>query len=121
MHRAKIEIEVNMHAEKIKRLEFEIPNRFWADHARLADFNHTRLTPGYPSANPQAHLESEFLHRMLEQRILRAERAFVSEQAASAPSGSQAFLEWFEELKTTGPGKKPGCSLGWRKKRTMNK
>lgn len=70
----------------------------------LARWNRQRLAPRFP--------EDEW-NRALDQdtRMLRLERAFLEElrteiraSAKAAPAEARAFVQWFEDLKSTGPG-----------------
>lgn len=68
----------------------------------LAHWNHERLAPRLPDeaqdgsqANAMLQLEGEFL------RALRAE---AQASVAEAPSDPNGFVNWFEALKSSGPG-----------------
>ena len=76
----------------------------WVAHRRLAEFNHHRLDPALPTADWRARLEVEHHHRQIEGDVLEWERANVAARAATAPTTTDAFMAWFEDLKATGPG-----------------
>lgn len=42
--------------------------------------------------------------RQVEATFLQGECAAIAERAATAPSAPQAFMQWFEDLRETGPG-----------------
>lgn len=75
-----------------------------AAHVMLAKFNKARLTPHYSSSNWREEIEQETRFRLLEGEILEAERNLILPQAATAPQKTAEFMEWFEALKSTGPG-----------------
>lgn len=93
-----------------KFAENEAPGRsqeaqdLWELHAKLARFNRFRLNPGTPVEFWRGELEIEHRHRILEFQMLEAERRLIAHQAAAAPQDPEKFLEWFESLKTQGPG-----------------
>ena len=69
-------------------------------HLELSLFAQRRLRPTLPDAprSDDARL------RALEADFLEAERTAVAADAAHAPDEAQAFVEWFESLRQTGPG-----------------
>lgn len=71
---------------------------------RLARFNRGRLLPGLPDGDPAKPLQREWVTRRLEARYVEAERAAVAAQLGEVPTEAGAFVEWFEQLKETGPG-----------------
>lgn len=75
-----------------------------AGHVALARFNQNRLTPQYSTQNWRQEIQKETSMRLLEGEILEAERNLILAQAATAPKNSSQFMEWFEALKSTGPG-----------------
>ena len=82
----------------------EILNDSAALHRRLAHWNRYRLAVGKPDDHWQAHLREEHEMRMLEGAFIEAFRAEVAEEVAGAPTDVEAFIGWFEALKTEGPG-----------------
>ena len=70
----------------------------------LAHWNCERLVPGFPSDDWQRVQELDMRMQRLEGGFLEELRAEVHDEAARAPTNVDAFLEWFEELKATGPG-----------------
>jgi hypothetical protein len=76
-------------------------------HTELASFNHQRLTPQLPFADPsQAHTADrvETEARLIERAFVEHERDRVKARAALAPRTPDAFVAWFEALKEDGPG-----------------
>src|SRR6185436_15736634 len=73
-------------------------------HRSLNAFNHTRFEPGVPIPEWESAFarENAFLH--LEGVFVEEEREKVRERALRAPKEPDAFIRWFEELKTSGPG-----------------
>lgn len=72
--------------------------------AQLAAHNRVRFTPSLPDDQWRAQLDDA--HRMAVQEIewVEACRARVSDRARLAPRDANGFVQWFEELKETGPG-----------------
>jgi hypothetical protein len=69
----------------------------------LDRFNRWRLAPGLPGdLGPDPLAERDLLEREL--RFVEDERARVSTRAGEAPTDADAFVRWFEELETNGPG-----------------
>jgi len=72
-------------------------------HGRLSEFNRTRLAPGLPSFHWAPDRRSDEL-LALEEDFVRRERMRVRSRALAAPRDADAFVDWFEQLKETGPG-----------------
>ena len=70
----------------------------------LARWNHTRLSPGLPTADWSRQLDEDYRMQRLEGAFVEELRAEVAAEAATAPQDVDGFLAWFEELKATGPG-----------------
>lgn len=70
----------------------------------LARWNRERLSPQFPSADWSEHFENEARYRWLEASFLEELRAEVADRAREAPQTADGFIEWFEDLKQTGPG-----------------
>lgn len=70
----------------------------------LAHWNKERLAPGLGQGDWQRTLERD--HRMLrlEAAFLEELRSEICAEAAAVPTDPAAFLNWFEELKISGPG-----------------
>lgn len=75
-----------------------------ADQRTLAQWNRTRLSPGFPVADWDRHFEHESRMRRFEAGFLEDLRAEVSARASEAPRGAAEFIEWFEHLSQVGPG-----------------
>lgn len=70
----------------------------------LAHWNRRRLAPAFPSDDWNEELDGEVAMLRLERRFLDVLRAEVADAADEAPQEPQAFVEWFENLKYSGPG-----------------
>jgi hypothetical protein len=73
-------------------------------HARLGAFNARRLKPGFASATWQAELRDELAARVEEGEFVERERAAIEPLLVDLPSEADAFMQWFERLRETGPG-----------------
>ena len=73
-------------------------------HYDLAQWNSQRLGPALPSANWHADMKRESAMLTLESTWIETLREEVYEQAQAAPRTPEAFVEWFETLKTEGHG-----------------
>ena len=71
---------------------------------RLAHWNRERLAPRLPDSNPLDVLDRERELLLLENAFLEELRSEVAPAAAAAPSDAADFVDWFEDLKVTGPG-----------------
>src|SRR5947209_7874064 len=71
-------------------------------HLDLSLYAQRRLRPALPDAprSDDARLSA------LETEFLESERAAVIAAAAGAPDEPEAFVEWFESLRETGPGQR---------------
>ena len=67
----------------------------------LLTLNEARLRP---ATHPALPLKEEIRLRKIEAEFLERECAAVAARAATAPSAPQAFMQWFEDLRETGPG-----------------
>lgn len=70
----------------------------------LAEWNHRRLSPGFPSDDWQRVMDEDHRMQRLEGAFLEELRAEVATRAAQAPTDVDGFLAWFEDLQVTGPG-----------------
>jgi hypothetical protein len=85
--------------------EAPTPQFFTASFQRgLAQWNHQRLAPQFPSGDWQKTLERDLNMLRLEGGFIEALRAEVADEAAAAPTDPDGFVAWFEELKDSGPG-----------------
>jgi hypothetical protein len=73
-------------------------------HLSLSQLNRARMAPSFASADWPASLDTEYRLRREEHRFVEAERAKVRARADEAPYEANAFVTWFEQLATTGPG-----------------
>jgi len=75
---------------------------------QLAHWNRDRLEPGVQGAAGgnawMAELKREHVMRFLEADMVEALRAEVRDRAAEAPTDSEGFVAWFEDLRICGPG-----------------
>lgn len=67
----------------------------------LLKLNEARLRPG---TRPAFSLKEEMRLRTIEAGFLQNECTAIASRAATAPSEPQAFMQWFEDLRETGPG-----------------
>lgn len=74
-------------------------------HRRLSEFNRTRLSPALPSFHWKPDRRHDELLE-LEEDFVRGERLRVRGRALSVPRNADGFLDWFEQLKETGPGQR---------------
>ncbi|GGD98828.1 hypothetical protein GCM10011515_18360 [Tsuneonella deserti] len=70
----------------------------------LAQWNRQRLAPGFPETDWRESLDRDQRMLRLEGAFMEELRAEVRDEAAMAPTDVEGFIEWFEELKQTGPG-----------------
>lgn len=70
----------------------------------LASWNERRLSPAFPESHWERNLEVDQQFQWLEGEFLEKLRAEVASDAALAPGDPDGFVEWFEQLETTGPG-----------------
>ena len=70
----------------------------------LAEWNRSRLAPGFPTSDWQKRLDHD--HRMLrlEGAFLEELRSAAQKRASEAPDDVERFLAWFEDLAATGSG-----------------
>jgi hypothetical protein len=73
-------------------------------HVELAHFNARRLTPGFPTTRWIEEEDKASEMRVAEGLFLERERQSILRAAAKVPVGPDAFLEWFEQLRESGPG-----------------
>ncbi|HYG31796.1 MAG TPA: iron-containing redox enzyme family protein [Methylophilaceae bacterium] len=73
-------------------------------HRSLAWFNARRLAPGQVSDSWERELDMEYRMRLTEGRFLEQERRKVRLLVQDIPNDPEAFVMWFEGLKTAGPG-----------------
>ena len=73
-------------------------------HMRLAHWNRARLAMRGPPSDWRAELDAEHAMRAAEVAFVEAARALQAPLAAQAPRDAEAFVAWFEALKTSGPG-----------------
>jgi len=71
---------------------------------RLAHFNEKRFRPGFIDEDWRTDLAEELEMRELEGEMVEAARADLAEQIAAVPEDADAFMDWFEGLRDTGPG-----------------
>ncbi|HTM94396.1 MAG TPA: iron-containing redox enzyme family protein [Croceibacterium sp.] len=71
---------------------------------RLAQWNHERLAPQFPSDDWQRTVASDATMLRLEGGFLEELRQGVVDEAAAVPTDPDGFVQWFEELKASGPG-----------------
>ena len=70
----------------------------------LAKFNRRRLEPGLPSASWRARAAEEQHVLFAEAEFVEAVRKRIRHLVNDIPDTVDAFIEWFEQLRETGPG-----------------
>lgn len=75
-----------------------------ASHVQLTHFNARRLAPGLPANDWIDQLHAERATLIDEGLFVERERRSISARAAEAPLDAARFLEWFEQLRESGPG-----------------
>lgn len=73
-------------------------------HVRLADFNARRLRPAFVAGGWSDELHHEFTARLEEGRFVEYERSEVAPLLGDLPTDADAFVQWFEFLRSNGPG-----------------
>jgi hypothetical protein len=71
---------------------------------QLNRLNSLRLNPTLPSADWEDRIHEITRLLLVEGRFLEAGRKAVEARAAQAPSRPSEFIQWFEQLKESGPG-----------------
>jgi hypothetical protein len=92
--------------ERLSRLGVfspEFPDA-WALHQGLAQWNHRRLAVQPPRDDWRAEIDEEARMKRLEGAYVEAFREHVAPLVAEVPTGAEAFVAWFENLKMSGPG-----------------
>jgi heme oxygenase-like protein len=83
------------------RLEGQAFERFQLE---LAKYNGRQLQPAFPSDTWREDLEAHAQVKRAEGEYIEAVRQEIRPLASDIPKDVEAFIEWFEELKITGPG-----------------
>jgi heme oxygenase-like protein len=83
------------------RLEGQAFERFQLE---LAKYNGRQLQPAFPSDTWREDLEAHAQVNRAEGEYIEAVRQEIRPLASDIPKDVEAFIEWFEELKITGPG-----------------
>ena len=78
--------------------------RFAEFQVALTKYNAVRFQPGLPEDTSPDQLKGESQIAEAEVTFVEALRKVVAPQTADIPSSVDRFIEWFEDLKTTGPG-----------------
>ena len=73
-------------------------------HQTLRHLNERRLSPAQDSGDWREDLAAETDARIAEYEFIERCRREIAQRAASAPRSAREFVEWFEQLITTGPG-----------------
>lgn len=75
-----------------------------AFHSDLAARQRARLRPASHAPDFEPWLREDVVARRLEHGFIQRERERVALQAKCAPTSPEAFVQWFEGLRDTGPG-----------------
>lgn len=70
----------------------------------LAKYNHVQLEPRFPDENWRQELDDYAAVVRAEGEYLEAVRSEIRPLLADIPSDVNRFIDWFEDLKETGPG-----------------
>lgn len=70
----------------------------------LSRWNRQRLAPTFPAQATAEQFTRDRNMLRLEHAFIEELRAHVIDEAAKAPTTPDAFVDWFEDLKATGPG-----------------
>lgn len=73
-------------------------------HRELAKYNALHLQPGFPSDAWRDELDEYAQVTHAEGEYIEAVRQEINSLVADIPSGVDDFIEWFEDLRETGPG-----------------
>ena len=73
-------------------------------HIELAKYNARQLMPAFPTKRGATRSKNLLRYHGLKANISRRVRREISPLLANVPSGVDDFIDWFEELKETGPG-----------------
>lgn len=74
------------------------------EQRQLANWNHERLAPAFPTADWELRLARDARMLTIEGAFLESLRDEVAEEAADAPTDADGFIAWFEALEQRGPG-----------------
>src|SRR3954465_1074341 len=78
--------------------------RFAEFQVGLTKYNAARFQPGLPEDTPPGQLTRESQIAEAEIVFIEALRKAIASRTADIPSHVDRFIEWFEDLKETGPG-----------------
>ena len=70
----------------------------------LAKYNASQLSPGFPNDTWREDIEDHASVTRAEGEYIEAVRQEISPLVADIPSDVDGFIEWFEQLRETGPG-----------------
>jgi hypothetical protein len=73
-------------------------------HRGLAAANARRLAPGVPTDDWEKHVREAAAVQIIEGKFVERERELIEAHAAEAPFEADAFMRWFDQLRSTGPG-----------------
>lgn len=77
---------------------------FEAFHTELAKYNAKQLNPAFPTPSWRDDLEAEGKVALAEVEYIEAVRKCIAPFITDVPDDVDGFVDWFEELKHTGPG-----------------
>lgn len=73
-------------------------------HQNLAGFNKQRLRPRLADDDWENELAQEVIMRRREYGFIEGQRQQVARQLRDVPTDADGFMDWFEDLKISGPG-----------------
>lgn len=82
----------------------QIINSYTDAHLDVNEWNTRRLMPSLPNRDWREEIHEEYQNRIREGELVERWRKNVCAEAQRAPSEPEAFVAWFEALKTHGPG-----------------
>jgi hypothetical protein len=78
--------------------------KFAEFQTQLTAYNATRLQPALPEDTPGRQLDVEYLLASAEVVCIEAQRKAIAPLVVDVPHETDAFMQWYENLKDCGPG-----------------
>ncbi|MEO7161975.1 MAG: iron-containing redox enzyme family protein [Bdellovibrionia bacterium] len=90
---------------KLSQLRFsEHSKKLEKKHFELLMFNHKRFKPTSPNVRWRDEIENQVHSLMTEGELIEQDRHDIQPLMNQVPQEPKAFMEWFLELRNTGPG-----------------